>query len=57
MRLGRQTDELRPLSMERDVAKFADGSVIVRLGDTHVLCTVKSSTAFPAGGAAAASAG
>ena len=41
MRLGRQTDELRPLSMERDVAKFADGSVIVRLGDTHVLCTVK----------------
>jgi ribonuclease PH len=41
VRLGRQTDELRPLSMERDVAKFADGSVIVRLGDTHVLCTVK----------------
>ena len=34
--------------MERDVAKFADGSVLVRLGDTHVLCTVKAVDGVPA---------
>ena len=34
--------------MERDVAKFADGSVLVRLGDTHVLCTAKSVDGVPA---------
>jgi ribonuclease PH len=33
--------------MERDVAKFADGSVLVRLGDTHVLCTAKSVDGVP----------
>ena len=48
MRHGRRPDELRPLSMERDIAKFADGSVIVRLGDTHVLCTVKAVDGVPA---------
>jgi ribonuclease PH len=47
VRLGRLPDELRPLSMERDVAKFADGSVLVRLGDTHVLCTAKSVDGVP----------
>ena len=47
MRLGRRPDELRPLTMERDVAKFADGSVLVRLGDTHVLCTAKSVDGVP----------
>ena len=34
--------------MERDVAKFADGSALVRLGDTHVLCTAKSVDGVPA---------
>ncbi len=34
--------------MDRDVAKFADGSVLVRLGDTHVLCTAKSVDGVPA---------
>ena len=47
VRLGRRPDELRPLTMERDVAKFADGSVLVRLGDTHVLCTAKSVDGVP----------
>ena len=28
-------------------AKFADGSVLVRLGDTHVLCTAKSVDGVP----------
>ena len=37
---GRQPSELRPLSFELDVQKHADGSCIVSLGDTRVLCAV-----------------
>lgn len=36
---GRQTDQLRPLYMERNVAKFAEGSCLIKLGDTHMLVT------------------
>ena len=37
---GRQPNELRPLHFELDVQKHADGSCIVALGDTRVLCAV-----------------
>ena len=37
---GRQPNELRPLSFELDVQKHADGSCIVSLGGTRVLCAV-----------------
>ena len=37
---GRQPNELRPLSFELDVQTHADGSCIVSLGDTRVLCAV-----------------
>ena len=37
---GRQPHELRPLSFELGVQKHADGSCIVSLGDTRVLCAV-----------------
>ncbi len=30
---------MRPVSFERGVAKHAEGSCLVRFGDTHVLCT------------------
>ncbi len=36
---GRATDELRPMSFERDFTDMADGSVLVKFGRTHVLCT------------------
>jgi ribonuclease PH len=36
---GRQLDELRPVTLERGFAKFAEGSCLVRIGDTHVLVT------------------
>ncbi|MCX7625023.1 MAG: ribonuclease PH [Candidatus Sumerlaeaceae bacterium] len=36
---GRAADEKRPLNLIPDYAKFADGSVLVELGDTRVLCT------------------
>ncbi len=36
---GRATDELRPLSFQRDFTDMADGSVLVSFGRTQVLCT------------------
>ncbi len=33
----RQPDELRPVSLERSVVKFAEGSCFVKFGQTHVL--------------------
>jgi ribonuclease PH len=35
----RQPDELRKVSLERNVARYAEGSCLVKFGDTHVLCT------------------
>ena len=36
---GRQLDELRPVSIETNVTKHAEGSCMIRMGDSHVLCT------------------
>ena len=36
---GRQNDELRPVSFQRDFTDMADGSVLVSFGRTRVLCT------------------
>ena len=36
---GRQPDELRPISFERDFTTAAGGSVLVAFGATRVLCT------------------
>jgi ribonuclease PH len=35
----RAANELRPVSLERGVARYAEGSCLVKFGDTHVLCT------------------
>ncbi|MGE0878560.1 MAG: ribonuclease PH [Acidimicrobiia bacterium] len=36
---GRTSDELRPITFERDFTMFAGGSVLVSFGNTRVLCT------------------
>lgn len=36
---GRQPDQLRPLSIERNMSKFAEGSCLIKIGETHMLCT------------------
>ncbi|HTJ99212.1 MAG TPA: ribonuclease PH [Bordetella sp.] len=36
---GRALDELRPLSLTRGFTRYAEGSVLIRAGNTHVLCT------------------
>lgn len=36
---GRDLSEMRPVSIETEYTKHAEGSVLIRMGDTHVLCT------------------
>lgn len=36
---GRDLSEMRPVSIETGVTKHAEGSCMIRVGDTHVLCT------------------
>ncbi len=35
----RAPNELRPVSLERNVTRYAEGSCLVKFGETHVLCT------------------
>ena len=44
---GRAPGELRPISLECGVAKYAEGSCLVRFGDTHVLCTASVDNRVP----------
>ncbi|MCW5696991.1 MAG: ribonuclease PH [Bauldia sp.] len=43
----RAADEMRAVSLERGVAKHAEGSCLVRFGDTHVLCTASLEERVP----------
>jgi ribonuclease PH len=36
---GRRDDQLRPLQLDRELNKYAEGSCMIWLGDTQVLCT------------------
>jgi ribonuclease PH len=45
---GRAADELRPISFESGFSRHAEGSVLVRFGDTHVLCTASVEETIPA---------
>jgi len=36
---GREPDQLRPYSLERGFAKFAEGSCLIKMGETHMLVT------------------
>ena len=44
---GRQPDELRVLTFERNYTKYAEGSVLVSCGDTRVLCTASVENRTP----------
>src|SRR6201982_80356 len=43
----RAPDELRPITLERGVVKYAEGSCMVRFGDTHVLVTATLEERLP----------
>jgi len=44
---GRTADQMRPVSLERGASKHAEGSCLVRFGDTHVLCTASVEERVP----------
>jgi ribonuclease PH len=44
---GRTADALRPVSLEPGYSKHAEGSCLVRFGDTHVLCTASVDDRVP----------
>lgn len=43
----RQPNELRPITIETGVSRHAEGSAMIRCGDTHVLCTASVETRVP----------
>ncbi|MFA9387356.1 MAG: ribonuclease PH, partial [Methyloceanibacter sp.] len=43
----RAPDALRPVTLERAVSRQAEGSCLVRFGETHVLCTATVSEKVP----------
>jgi ribonuclease PH len=44
---GRAPDELRPISIETGYQKFAEGSALVKTGDTWVLCAASVEQSVP----------
>jgi ribonuclease PH len=44
---GRAHDQLRPVTLTRGYAKHAEGSVLVEVGDTRVICTVSVEERVP----------
>lgn len=36
---GRNLNKMRPISIETGITKHAEGSCLIKVGDTHVLCT------------------
>ena len=44
---GRKVDEMRPISIDVDVTRHAEGSCLIKCGDTHVLCTASLEERVP----------
>lgn len=47
VRTGRAADALRPITLERGVARFPEGSCLVSFGGTRVLCTASVEDGVP----------
>ena len=43
----RAPDEMRAVTLERNFSKHAEGSCLVKMGDTHVLCTASLEERVP----------
>lgn len=43
----RQPDELRPVALERAVSRHAEGSCLIKCGNTHVLCNASVEEKVP----------
>ncbi len=44
---GRATDAMRDIVIETNVTKHAEGSCLIKMGDTHVLCTASLEERVP----------
>ena len=44
---GRHADQIRSVEIETHVSKHAEGSCLIKCGDTHVLCTASLETRVP----------
>jgi ribonuclease PH len=44
---GRALDEMRTVSLETGVSKYAEGSCLAKFGETHVLCTASIDDSVP----------
>ena len=44
---GRQTNEMRSVEIETGFTRHAEGSCMIRMGDTHVLCTASVDERVP----------
>ena len=44
---GRRPDQLRPVSIERGFMQHAEGSALIKMGDTHVICTASVENRVP----------
>ncbi|GBF25442.1 ribonuclease PH [bacterium MnTg02] len=44
---NRQPDELRPVALERAVSRHAEGSCLIKCGNTHVLCNASVEEKVP----------
>ena len=44
---NRSNDEMRPLEIQVGVNKHAEGSALVKFGDTHVICTASIENNVP----------
>ena len=47
MRQDREFRELRPISFETDINLYAEGSCLVKFGNTHVICTASIDEKIP----------
>ena len=44
---GRKADEIRPVRIIRNYVKHAEGSVLIQLGETKVICTASLEEKVP----------
>ncbi len=44
---SRELNQMRPVSIETGITKHAEGSCMIRVGDTHVLCTASIEPRVP----------
>jgi len=44
---GRKSNQIRPILIETQINKFAEGSVLIQCGDTRVLCTASVEESVP----------